>query len=113
MEGDLPYARSAIRHFAADLPYFEERDRGQNWALIYLIAEEAPRECLRASARMWSRGSRIPEVVTAEMITLGLMSKGSADQMLLKAVLTKRLKYIELDDGLCGYLDFDDSNEVK
>ncbi|KAJ7793266.1 hypothetical protein B0H14DRAFT_3159744 [Mycena olivaceomarginata] len=35
-EGDLPYARSGFRHFAADLPYFEERDRGQNWALITL-----------------------------------------------------------------------------
>jgi hypothetical protein len=47
-EGDLPYVRSGIRYFAADLPYFEERDRGQNWALIYLIAEEVPRECPRA-----------------------------------------------------------------
>ncbi|KAJ7814736.1 hypothetical protein B0H14DRAFT_2603900 [Mycena olivaceomarginata] len=40
----LPYARSGIRHFATDLPYFEEWVRGQIWALIYLIAEEVPRE---------------------------------------------------------------------
>jgi hypothetical protein len=45
---DLPYALSGIRHFAADLPYFEEQVRGQIWALIYLIVEEVPRECLRA-----------------------------------------------------------------
>jgi hypothetical protein len=41
-------ARSGIRHFAADLPYFEERVRGQNWVLIYLIAEGVPSECPRA-----------------------------------------------------------------
>jgi hypothetical protein len=45
---NLPYTRSGIRHFAADLPYFEEQVRGQIWALIYLIAEEVPRECPRA-----------------------------------------------------------------
>jgi hypothetical protein len=45
---NLPYARSGIGHFAADLPYFEEQVRGQIWALIYLITEEVPRECLRA-----------------------------------------------------------------
>jgi hypothetical protein len=57
---NLPYARSGICHFAADLPYFEEQVRGQIWALIYLIAEEVPRECPRACN---ATGKRIALIV--------------------------------------------------
>ncbi|KAJ7181552.1 hypothetical protein C8R43DRAFT_1229399, partial [Mycena crocata] len=56
------------------------------------------------SAMVLSRGSRIPETVAAE---------GVSERARLNALLSKRLRYVEQDDGLGGYLDVDDSPTAK
>ncbi|KAJ7181522.1 hypothetical protein C8R43DRAFT_272466 [Mycena crocata] len=59
---------------------------------------------LLGSAMVFSRGSRIPELVVAE---------GGSERARLNAHLTQRLRYVEQDDGLGGYLDIDDSRTAK
>ncbi|KAJ6625155.1 hypothetical protein B0H10DRAFT_2003913 [Mycena sp. CBHHK59/15] len=63
------------------------------------------------AARVLGRGSRIPEVVEAE--TTALKPKENSEKGLVEAILTKRLRYVERDDGLGGYLDVDDKTKAK
>ncbi|KAJ7133371.1 hypothetical protein C8R44DRAFT_849487 [Mycena epipterygia] len=59
-------------------------------------------------ASVLRRESRIPEVVVAETMGLNLKPNQNPQRALLEAVLTKRLTYLQSDDGLGGYLDVED-----
>ncbi|KAJ7612742.1 hypothetical protein FB45DRAFT_303167 [Roridomyces roridus] len=54
-------------------------------------------------ARLFSRGSRVPEVVAYEAVRSN--PRGNLDRALLEMALRKRLRYVEEDDGLGGHLD--------
>ncbi|KAJ7612715.1 hypothetical protein FB45DRAFT_1036929 [Roridomyces roridus] len=57
------------------------------------------------NALLLSQGSRIPAEV------LEGLSYGRTDRALLELTLSKRLRYVEGEDGLGGYLDVEDSKE--
>ncbi|KAJ7174250.1 hypothetical protein C8R46DRAFT_1080465 [Mycena filopes] len=93
---------------------------GMWYTALQLVGERPPGKGKRPlqhadgvldAARMFSRGSRIPKIVAAEMAALGFGSE--AEKELLKAALMKRLRYIELDDGVGGHLDVESSEENK
>ncbi|KAJ7106240.1 hypothetical protein C8R44DRAFT_745314 [Mycena epipterygia] len=60
------------------------------------------------TAQMLSRGSRIPEVVVAEAMSVYSSATPNPESALTKTALTTRLRYVEQHDGLTGYLDIED-----